>query len=68
MKKPNGGLKRGLEGISTGKRNTGRIGSRTSSSPAECKILPHLGNLRAFFVDKEENRVAYDFCTAFFPK
>jgi len=53
VKKPNDALKRGLEGTFTGKRNTTRICSRTSSSPAECKILPHLGNRRAFFVDKE---------------
>ena len=64
VEKPNGGLKREFEGTSAGNRNTGWIRSRTSSSPAECKILPHLGNRRSFFVDKE-NWVAYDFCTAF---
>jgi hypothetical protein len=67
VKKPNSGLKRGSKNTSTGKRNANWTLSRTSSSTAECKILPHLGNRRAFFVDKE-NWVAYDFCTAFFPK
>jgi len=66
VKKPNGGLKHGFESTSTSKGNTSWTLSRISSSTAECKILPHLGNRRAFFVDKE-NSVAYDFCTAFFP-
>ena len=36
-----------------------------AQSTVECRVLPHLGNQVAFFIDRKTT-LAYDFCKAFF--